>query len=125
MKNSNHSNFILRKKFSEKEDEALIPNLISLQKDSYKKFLEKDNPEKREDSGLTKAFKSFFPLSDLNKTVTLDFVSYRFGDEKYSYKECLYSGRTYSAPLYATLRLIIWDDAEIGKKSIKIIKKRK
>ena len=124
MKNSNHSNFILRKKFSEKEDEALIPNLISLQKDSYKKFLEKDDPEKRKDSGLTRAFESFFPLSDLNKTVTLDFVSYRFGDEKYSYKECLYSGRTYSVPLYATLRLIIWDDAEASKKNIKIIKEQ-
>ena len=124
MKNSNHSNYILRKKFSEKEDETLIPNLISLQKDSYRKFLEKDDTDKQTDSGLTKAFKSFFPLSDLNKTVTLDFVSYRFGDEKYSYKECLYSGRTYSAPLYATLRLIIWDDAEPGKKNIKIIKEQ-
>ena len=124
MKNSNHSNYILRKKFSEKEDGTLIPDLISLQKESYKKFLEKDDPEKQANSGLTKAFKSFFPLSDLNKTVTLDFVSYRFGNAKYSYKECLQSGRTYSAPLYATLRLIIWDDAEPGKKNIKIIKEQ-
>lgn len=124
MKNSNHSNYILRKKFSEKEDDALIPNLISLQKDSYEKFLEKDDVEKQANSGLAKAFRSFFPLSDLNKTVTLDFVSYRFGEEKYSYKECLYSGRTYSAPLYATLRLIIWDDADNGKKNIKIMKEQ-
>ena len=124
MKNSNHSNYILRKKFSEKEDGTLIPDLISLQKESYKKFLEKDDPAKQADSGLTKAFKSFFPLSDLNKTVTLDFVSYRFGNATYTYKECLQSGRTYSAPLYATLRLIIWDDAEPGKKNIKIIKEQ-
>ena len=124
MKNSNHSNYILRKRFSEKEDGTLIPDLISLQKESYEKFLEKDNPEKQADSGLAKAFKSFFPLSDLNKTVTLDFVSYRFGNAKYTYKECLQSGRTYSAPLYATLRLIIWDDAEPGKKNIKIIKEQ-
>lgn len=122
MKNSNHSNYILRKRFSEKDDGALIPDLISLQKDSYKKFLEKDNTENQANSGLTRAFKSFFPLSDLNKTVTLDFVSYRFGNAKYTYKECLQSSRTYSAPLYATLRLIIWDDAD--KKSIKIIKEQ-
>lgn len=124
MKNSNHSNYILRKRFSEKEDNALIPDLTSLQKESYKKFLEKDDKDNQAFSGLTRAFKSFFPLSDLNKTVTLDFVSYRFGDEKYTYKECLQSGRTYSAPLYATLRLIIWDDAELSKKSIKIIKEQ-
>ena len=66
MKNSNHSNYILRKRFSEKDDGALIPDLISLQKDSYKKFLEKDNKENQANSGLTRAFKSFFPLSDLN-----------------------------------------------------------
>ena len=66
MKNSNHSNYILRKRFSEKDDGALIPDLISLQKDSYKKFLEKDNKENQVNSGLTRAFKSFFPLSDLN-----------------------------------------------------------
>lgn len=124
MKNSNHSNYMLRKSFSEVDDNDLIPNLIDLQKESYDKFLEKDDESKHESSGLNKAFRSFFPLSDLNKTVTLDFVSYRFGKEKYSYKECLYSGRTYSAPLYATLRLIIWDDSEPSKKTIKIIKEQ-
>jgi len=124
MKNSNHSGYILRKRFTEKENETLIPDLISLQTDSYKKFLEKDDKDKQQNSGLTNAFKSFFPLSDLNKTVTLDFVSYRFGEEKYSVKECLYSGKTYSAPLYATLRLIIWDDSEPSKKTVKIIKEQ-
>ncbi|HSQ97676.1 MAG TPA: DNA-directed RNA polymerase subunit beta [Rickettsiales bacterium] len=119
----NHSNYILRKKFSEKEDINLIPELVFLQKESYEKFLGKDLLEQA-DSGLSKAFKSFFPLSDLNKTVTLDFVSYRFGEAKYTAKECLYSGRTYSAPLYATLRLILWDDGEEGKKSIKLIKEQ-
>lgn len=121
---NNHSNYILRKRFSEKEDLNLIPDLIFLQKESYDKFLGKDNITKQVDSGLTKAFKSFFPLSDLNKTVTLDFVSYRFGEAKYTAKECLYSGRTYSAPLYATLRLILWDDNEEGKKNIKLIKEQ-
>lgn len=119
----NHSNYILRKKFSEKEDINLIPELNFLQKESYDKFLGKNLSEQAE-SGLTEAFKSFFPLSDLNKTVTLDFVSYRFGEAKYTAKECLYSGRTYSAPLYATLRLILWDDGEEGKKNIKLIKEQ-
>ncbi|MDD2840015.1 MAG: DNA-directed RNA polymerase subunit beta [Rickettsiales bacterium] len=123
-KTNNHSNYILRKKFSEKEDINLIPDLIFLQKESYERFLGKDDITKQADSGLTKAFKSFFPLSDLNKTVTLDFVSYRFGEAKYTAKECLYSGRTYSTPLHAILRLILWDDNEEGKKNIKLIKEQ-
>lgn len=120
----NHSNYILRKKFSERDDTKLIPELVFLQKESYDKFLEKDDPSKREESGLTKAFKSFFPLSDANKNVVLDFISYRFGEEKFNAKECLYSGKTYSAPLYATLRLILFDEGENGKKNIKLIKEQ-
>ena len=122
MKNSSCFNQILRKKFSEKGDDTLVPNLVSLQINSYAKFLEKDNVENRVNSGLTRAFKAFFPLTDNSKTVTLDFVSYRFGEAKYTYKECISSSKTYSAPLYATLRLIIWEDAD--KKNIKIIKEQ-
>jgi DNA-directed RNA polymerase subunit beta len=118
------TNRILRKKFVEREDEYLIPDLISLQRKSYKDFLMKDESlEKQKESGLTKVFKWFFPLNNPSNTLTLDFVSYRLDEEKYTPRECLYLGKTYSSSLYVTLRLIVWSN-DLPKKQIKVMKEQ-
>ncbi|MGQ9617478.1 MAG: DNA-directed RNA polymerase subunit beta [Candidatus Aminicenantia bacterium] len=57
-----------------------IPDLIKVQKDSYRKFLQLDLlPEEREDIGLQAAFKSIFPITDFKETASLEFVSYTLG----------------------------------------------
>ena len=125
MKTFNHSNCILRRSFSNRIDDEFIPNLIFLQKDSFDSFICLDNSdeEKKKSSKVQEVLESFFPLTDNNKNIVLEFVSYRVGDIKYNVKECISSGRTYSIPLFAMLRLLVLTD-EGDKKEIKAIKEQ-
>ena len=109
----NFDQALLRKSFSNNKDREAIPHLIALQKDSYEKFLQANIAhEKRENVGIQSVFNSFFPLSDSAGRVTIEFVSYSLGESKYEAYECLSAGRTFSAPLRAQLRLILWHQEE-------------
>ena len=62
--------------FSKIKTSIPIPNLIEVQKDSYKRFLQMDLlPNEREDIGLQTVFNSVFPISDFNNTASLEFVT--------------------------------------------------
>lgn len=103
-----------------------IPNLIEVQKHSYSRFLQKDEPpEERKDYGLQSPFKSVFPIQDFSGTSSLEFVKYTFEAEKYDEDECISKGMTYEAPLRLTARLLVFDtDAENATKSIRDIKEQ-
>jgi len=122
----NFDQALLRKSFSNNKDREAVPHLISLQKDSYEKFLQANvAPEKRENVGIQSVFNSFFPLSDSAGRVTIEFVSYSLGQSKYEFYECLSAGRTFSAPLHAQLRLILWHQEEGSEiKEIRSIKEQ-
>ena len=128
MKTLNHSNYILRRSFSDRVDDDFIPDLIFLQNESFESFicLDNNNEEKRKKSKIQEVFESFFPMTDSSKSLILEFLRYRVGDIKYSVKECINSGRTYSVPLYATLRLLVLEktEEENAKKEIKAIKEQ-
>jgi len=117
---------IFRKKFANNYYEEEIPHLISLQKESYSKFLQINLEQSdRKLVGIQSVFKSFFPLCDSSGKVTLEFVQYSVGEAKYEANECLSSGRTYSAPLKVQLRLILWDKEEGSEiKEVKTIKEQ-
>ncbi|HSR53662.1 MAG TPA: DNA-directed RNA polymerase subunit beta [Acidobacteriota bacterium] len=58
-----------------------IPNLLEVQKQSYKRFLQMDLlPDEREDIGLQAVFGSVFPISDFRGTSSLEFVDYSIGN---------------------------------------------
>ncbi len=122
----NFDQTLFRKNFSNSKDREAIPHLISLQKDSYEKFLQANiSQEKRENIGIQSVFNSFFPLSDSAGRVTIEFVSYSLGESKYEAYECLSAGRTFSAPLRAQLRLILWHQEEGSEiKEIRSIKEQ-
>ena len=65
-----------------------------------------------------------FPIHDFSGLVDLEFVKYEFDAPKYDAEECLRRGLTFAAPLRVTLRLILWDIDEDGKKSIKDVKEQ-
>ena len=111
------SNLRFRKSFGTMKHFVEVPNLIQLQKSSYQKFLQRDiPPEKRENIGLQAIFKSVFPISDYNNTVSLEFVQYSLSHPKYDVRECLQKrGMTYASPLKVTFRLVIFEQAEEGK----------
>jgi DNA-directed RNA polymerase subunit beta len=115
----------LRKDFSKIQRIIDIPNLIDIQNRSFERFLQADvAPEKREDVGLQAVFKSVFPIRDFNETASLEFVSYTLEKPKYDVQECLQRGMTYAAPIKVTIRLIVWDNAEGGRQSIRDVKEQ-
>ncbi|MEM0897819.1 MAG: DNA-directed RNA polymerase subunit beta [Verrucomicrobiota bacterium] len=90
-----------------KIDEVIeTPNLIEVQIDSYKDFLQLDSaPSKRKMTGLQAVFKEIFPIDSYDEKVTLDYVSYECGKPKITALESIRDGETFSAPLYVTFRL--------------------
>ncbi len=110
-----------RKDFGKIPSIVEIPNLIAVQKRSYEKFLQKDEPvDRREDIGLQAVFKSVFPIADYNDNAMLEFDSYHFGDPKYTVEECHDRGMTFAIPLKVTLRLVIFDhDKEAKTKTLR------
>src|SRR5579863_5150984 len=82
------------------------PNLIELQTNSYREFLQAEIPQsKRKNLGLQAVFTEVFPIESYDGKSTLDFHSYEIGDPKQDWLECLREGLTYGAPLYVTFLL--------------------
>ena len=82
------------------------PNLIELQTNSYRDFLQADvPPSKRKNLGLQAVFTEVFPIESYDGKCVLDFHSYEIGEPKIDWLECLREGMTYGAPLYVTFML--------------------
>ena len=104
------NNTRVRRSFAKVKESVDIPNLIELQKSSYEHFLQKEvAPDKRKSSGLQAVFQSVFPISDFNKTASLEFDSFVFEEPKYTVQECRQRGMTFAAPLKITVRLVVYD----------------
>ncbi len=118
------TNLRLRRSYSKISEVAEIPNLISIQKKSYERFLQTNvEAEKRQEIGLQKVFKSVFPIRDYNNTASLEFVSYTLGTPKYDVDECRDRGMTWAAPLRVTIQLVLWDvDPESGNRNLSALK---
>ena len=99
-----------RKSFSKIKQVAELPDLLNIQLESFKEFIQPDvDPEKRENKGLEAVFNSIFPIIDSRENFILEFVCYNLEKPKYSVKECQERGNTYAAPLKAKLRLSMKD----------------
>ncbi len=109
----------IRKSFGKLKESLSIPNLIEVQKNSYKELTE-FNPEAAElTKGFDRVFKSIFPIEDLNDKATLEYVSYRLEKPKFDVEECIARGLTYSSALKCTLRLVVYEiDQENNTKDI-------
>lgn len=85
-----------------------IPDLLEMQKKSFKDFLQIDvDPKNREIKGIQAAFVDVFPIESANGQVVLDFVKYDLGKPSYlSPEEAILRDGTYAAPLKATFNLI-------------------
>src|ERR1043165_9987666 len=82
------------------------PNLIELQTNSYREFLQADvAPSKRKNLGLQAVFTEVFPIESYDGKVILDYHSYEIGEPKQDWLECLREGITYGAPLHVTFLL--------------------
>jgi DNA-directed RNA polymerase subunit beta len=120
------NNQLLRKHFNTIKGIIEIPNLIDIQKNSYKRFLQAGlPPSARKNIGLEAVFRSVFPIRDFSETCSLDYVSYSLGTPKYDVNECHQRGMTYAAPVKVCVRLVSWDvDKESGVQAIRDIKEQ-
>ena len=85
-----------RKDYSKISGELSLPNLVEIQTSSYAEF---------KDKGLDEVFREAFPILSYSGTLSIDYVSCRLDQPKHTYLECKARDITYSAPIYAKLRL--------------------
>src|ERR671926_203257 len=94
-----------------------MPHLLDIQTRAFEALLQLDAAsQNREDVGLERVFKDLFPITDVHENFSLEFVRYSLGEPKYSVEECIERDMTYSAPLKATLQLVINETLADGTK---------
>ncbi len=109
----------IRKSFGKLKESLSIPNLIEVQKNSYRELTEFNTELSELTKGFDRVFKSIFPIEDLNDKATLEYVSYRLEKPKFDVEECIARGLTYSSALKCTLRLVVYEiDQENNTKDI-------
>jgi DNA-directed RNA polymerase subunit beta len=108
-----------------KLDEGMeMPHLLDIQTRAFEALLQLDAASHdREDVGLERVFKDLFPITDVHENFSLEFVRYSLGEPKYSVEECIERDMTYSAPLKATLQLVINEEVNGVKRPRNIIEK--
>lgn len=110
----------LRIGFNKESHNLDVPDLLALQIGSYDSFLYKiDN----KDSGIERVLKSIFPIHDTQGRITLEYLGCEFGKSKYTIRETMERGVTYSIPLKIKVRLVLWDrdekNEQVGIKDVK------
>jgi DNA-directed RNA polymerase subunit beta len=93
-----------RYSFAKIADVLELPDLIELQKASFKWFIT---------DGLRDAFESISPIKDFTGNLVLEFGDHSLGEPKYTVEECRERDMTYSAPLRVRVRLITAESGEI------------
>jgi DNA-directed RNA polymerase subunit beta len=101
-----------------------MPHLLDIQTRAFEALLQLDAAsQEREDVGLERVFKDLFPITDVHENFSLEFVRYSLGEPKYSVEECIERDMTFSAPLKATLQLVINEEVNGVKRPRNIIEK--
>ena len=101
----------IRKDFGKRPEVLDVPYLLSIQIESFSKFIE---PDPEGEYGLEAAFRSVFPIKSYSGSAELQYVSYRIGEPVFDVKECQIRGVTYSAPLRVKLRMVLFDKEAPG-----------
>jgi DNA-directed RNA polymerase subunit beta len=87
-----------------------MPDLIEIQKDSYKWFLEE---------GLAEVFRDISPIEDFTGNLVLEFIDYTLeNNPKYSVDECRERDATYAVPLKVKVRLINKETGEVKEQEV-------
>jgi len=100
----------VRKRYARIPEVLPIPNLIELQLESSRWFV---------DRGLRELFDEISPIKDFTgKVMELQFLDYEFGPPKYSEEECRSKDLTFSKPLYVNVELLIKETGEIQRQRV-------
>ena len=86
-----------------------LPNLISVQRESFERF---------KDEGLREAFKESSPIQSQNRVLEVTFGEHQFGDPAHTVEECREKDMTYQAPLLTDVRLTNKETGEIKEQLV-------
>ena len=86
-----------------------LPDLLAVQHESFRWFLEE---------GLQEIFSEISPIEDFTGSLALELVDHRFGDPSHSIEECKERDENYSRPLHVTARFINRDTGEIKEQQV-------
>ena len=100
---------IKRRNYSRIHEVQEMPDLIEIQKRSYQWFL---------DEGLKSIFEDISPIQDFTGKMSLEFIDYSLGTEKYSVEECKDRDATYAAPMKVKVRLINKETGEVKEQEV-------
>ena len=115
----------IRKSFGKRESVLNVPYLLTMQKESYVAFLQKETPAaKRKPEGLQAAFLSAFPIVSHNGFVEMKFLEFNIAKPPFDTRECQQRGLTYAAAVRARLQMIIYDRESPQAKTVKEIKEQ-
>ncbi|NLG10325.1 MAG: DNA-directed RNA polymerase subunit beta [Coriobacteriaceae bacterium] len=98
-----------RKSFAKIPEVMDVPNLISIQTDSFGWF---------KTEGLAEAFNDISPIENSSKNLLVEFGSHEFGDPKFSVEECKEKDISFQAPLFVEVRFINKDTGEIKEQEV-------
>ena len=107
--NVNFGKHRVRRSYSRINEVLELPNLIEIQTDSYKWFL---------DQGMKEMFEDISPIEDHAGKLALEFVDYSFKEAKYNLAEARAHDTNYSAPIYVKLRLMNKETGEIKDQEV-------
>ena len=100
----------VRMSYSKINEVLDMPNLIEVQKNSYKNFWEE---------GLKEVFRDVSPITDYTGNLVLEFIDYSLDEKpKYTVEECKERDTTYAAPLKVKVRLINKETGEVKEQEI-------
>ena len=92
--------------YSRVGDALQVPNLVDIQTESYRSFLQADRPSReRADRGLESILRETFPIQSYDGTLSLEYVCYELGRPRYSPDECRKLRLTYGYPFKIRCRL--------------------
>jgi DNA-directed RNA polymerase subunit beta len=98
-----------RQSFGQIEEVLQMPDLIEIQLESMRHFL---------DEGLAETFRDISPITDFTGNLVLEFIDYQFGEPKYPVEECKERDVTYAAPLRVKARLVNKETGEVKEQEV-------
>ncbi|MDW8338358.1 MAG: DNA-directed RNA polymerase subunit beta, partial [Thermoleophilia bacterium] len=98
-----------RRSFSRLKHVLDLPNLIDIQKASFRWFMEE---------GLRETIDDISPIEDYTGTLAVEFGEYQFGEPQFTIQECREKDLTYQVPLTATVRFVNKETGEIREQRV-------
>ena len=108
----------IRKEFGVLPHILDVPYLLSIQTESYRKFLKADEAEEKAISGLETVLKQSFPVESKNGQYELHYVDFQISKPTFDEDECQLRGVTYDASLNVKLRLVVYNKDALPKEKI-------